>query len=375
MIWIAAAAAIAGLYQLVAIAASLKHLFSPEPPSGPLPPVSILKPVRGRDPHFYEAIRSHALIDYPEFEILFGVREAGDPAVEDIQRLIAEFPQVPIRLVCGGYETANGKVGILMRLAEEARFPVLLVNDSDIRVPPDYLRRTAGPLMATGAGLVTCLYRATADSWAGRWEALGIATGFVPGVLVAPLAGVREFGLGSTLAFRAEDLTRIGGFAALAGYLADDYQLAKRITALGKPALMAKVVVEIFLGDAGWRGVWKHQVRWARTVRVSRGGGYAGLPVTHAGLWALVALAAGHPLIAAGLAALRVAGGLAAGWGVLRSPAALAAPLIPLWDLWAFAVYAAGLVGNTVEWRGDRLRLNRDGTITRLPQPGNRRSE
>ncbi len=369
MNWILVPAAAAAAYQLVSLAASLKHLLSPPPPGGPLPPVSILKPVRGRDPHFFEAIRSHALLDYPEYEILFGVRDADDPALEDIRRLTAEFPQRAIRLVRGGHDAANGKVGLLMRLAGEARHPVLVVNDSDILVPPDYLQRVAGPLMAPGVGIVTCLYRASADTWAGRWEALGIATGFAPSVLVAPLVGVREFGLGSTLAFRAADLARIGGFAALADYLADDYQLAKRITSLGGRPVMSKTVVETFLGETTWSGVWKHQVRWARTIRVSRGGGYAGLPVTHAGLWALAALLGGQPLAAAGLAALRILAGVVGGWGVVRSRLALAAaPLIPLWDLWAFAVYAAGLGGTAVEWRGERLRLGNDGRIVREPR-------
>jgi len=124
--WILVPAAAAAAYQMVSLAASLKHLLSPQPPGGPLPPVSILKPVRGRDPHFLEAIRSHALLDYPEYEILFGFREADDPALEDIRRLMAEFPRRTIRLVRGGYDTANGKVGILMRLAEEARHAVLV---------------------------------------------------------------------------------------------------------------------------------------------------------------------------------------------------------------------------------------------------------
>ena len=128
-------------------------------------------------------------------------------------------------------------------------------------------------------------------------------------MLVAPLVGVREFGLGSTLVFRAADLARIGGFAALADYLADDYQLARHITGLGKRAVLAKPVVETVLGDQTWAGVWRHQVRWARTIRVSRGGGYLGLPVTHAGLWIALCLAAGLWWLAAPLAGLRIAPG------------------------------------------------------------------
>jgi ceramide glucosyltransferase len=358
------AAAVAGLYQLVALIAALRQMGRREEGGDFRPPVSILKPVHGRDPRFYEAIRSHALQDYPEFEILFGVSDPEDAAVADIERLRKEFPERAIRLVVSGREAANRKVGVLAELAGQARYPVLLVNDSDILVEPDYLRRVAAPLAGEGVGVVTCLYRAGAGNLPGRWEALGIATDFAASVMVAPLVGVREFGLGATLVFRAEDLERIGGFESLADYLADDYQLARAITGLGKRAVLSKVVVETSLGDAGWGGVWRHQVRWARTIRVSRGGGYLGLPVTHAGVWAALAALAGLWPVAAGLAGLRIAAGVAAGWGVLRSPIALNSwPLVPIWDLWAFVVWCAGLGGRTVEWRGLHLELSRDGKI------------
>jgi ceramide glucosyltransferase len=361
---LAVAAALACLYQLVSLIAALRQMTRREPGNGFTPPVSILKPVHGRDPRFYEAIRSHATQDYPEFEILFGVSDPLDPAIPDIQRLQSEFPDRAIRLIVGGLPYPNRKVGVLADLARQARYPVLLVNDSDILVEPGYLGRVVRPLASEEIGISTCLYRASAESLPGRWEALGIATDFAPSVLVAPLVGVREFGLGATLVFRAADLDRIGGFAALADYLADDYQLARRVTRLGQRAVLARPVVETVLGDRTWAGVWRHQVRWARTIRVSRGGGYLGLPITHAGLWIALCLTAGLWWPAALLAALRIAAGLAAGWGVLRSPVALRWwPLIPLWDLWAFAVWCAGLAGNTVEWRGIRLRLNRDGKI------------
>lgn len=361
----AAAAVLAALYQLAALIAALLHKAGQEPDSGFSPPVSILKPVRGRDPRFYEAIRSHALQDYPQYEILFGLSDPADPAIADIERLQAEFPRLPIRLAVCETTAPNGKAGVLAGLEPLARYPYLLVNDSDILVEPDYLRRVAAPLADPETGLVTCLYRADAGSLPGRWEALGIAADFAASVLVARLAGVREFGLGATLAFRAAELARIGGFAALGEFLADDYQLARRLTRLGKRAVLASAVVETCLGKPDWTAVWRHQVRWARTIRVSRPGGYAGLPVAHAGLWALIALAAGLGWAAAALAALRIAAGAAAGWGVLSSPIVRRWwPLIPLWDLWAFAVWCAGLAGRTVEWRGLRLRLDRGGRIS-----------
>ena len=169
----------------------------------------------------------------PKYEILFGVKDPADPAVEDIRRLKAEFPERDIRLVFTTRQAPNGKVAVLADLAGQARYPILLVNDSDILVEPDYLRRVVAPLEDPKTGVVTCLYRARAETWPGRWEAIGIATDFAPGVLVAPLVGVAGFALGSTMVFRAEQLAQIGGFAALESYIADDYQLGAHITRLG----------------------------------------------------------------------------------------------------------------------------------------------
>ena len=235
---------------------------------------------------------------------------------------------------------------------------MVIVNDSDISVERDYLRRVTQPLSDPAVGLVTCLYRAEANSFAGKWEALGIATDFIPSTLVAPLVGIREFGLGSTLCFRRSDLERIGGFEAIADYIADDYQLAKRITSLGMRAHLSDVVVSTHLSDPDWGSVWRHQVRWARTIRVSRGDGYIGLPITHAGLWALLAASAGIGWLALLLVLARIASGLLGGVGVLGQKRFLYLfPLFPLWDLWAFAVWIAGWSGRTIVWRGKRYRL------------------
>lgn len=351
-------------YQAVALVASIHQMTRFAAASRFQPGVSILKPIRGLDEAFEAAIRTHAALDYPEFEILFGVRDPGDSALPAIRRLIAESPAGNIRLISTSTDALNGKVGTLIDLAREARYPVLLVNDSDISVPRDYLRRVVAPLEDPAVGLVTCLYRAAASSIAGKWEALGIATDFMPSTLVARLIGVREFALGSTLCFRAADLAKIGGFEPIAGYIADDYQLARRITALGLRCHISEVIVETHLSDPGWRAVWRHQIRWARTIRVSRGDGYAGLPVTHACVWALLCWIGGLPWLAALLLIVRIASGITAGFGVLHSRIALtAAPLIPLWDLWAFAVWLTGLRGDTVEWRGRRMRLSPGGRL------------
>ncbi|MDE3195825.1 MAG: bacteriohopanetetrol glucosamine biosynthesis glycosyltransferase HpnI [Acidobacteriota bacterium] len=326
------------------------------------PPVSILKPVKGRDPAFYEAIRSHAEQWYPEFEIVFGVAELNDPAAEDIARLAREFPRIPIRTVAAPNDAPNRKAGALEILAAEAKYDVLLVNDGDIRVDRDYLARVVSLLEDEHTGLVTCLYRGRGASLPARLEALGIATEFAPSVLVARLLSASGFALGATMAFRRRELDAIGGFAAIRDYLADDYQLGARIAALGKRVALADTVVETNLGAGSWSAVWKHQVRWSRTLRVSRSAGYFGYGVTQATVWCLLAWLFGHTYFAAVGLAVRL---LAAAFAMRALGISNPAPLIvvPFRDLFGFAVWCAGLFGDGVEWRGTRFRLFPDGRI------------
>lgn len=362
-------AAVALAYQAVALLASLVYLERSrlrraKPLPAFTPPVSILKPVYGLDAALDAAIRSHLTQDYPAYELLIGVQEPDDPAIPVIEAALKDHPAASARLIVCGTQAPNRKTGSLIDLAREARYGVLIVNDADIKVPPDYLRRVAAPLHDPKAGLVTCIYRASSASLPGAFESLGIAIDFIPSTLVAPFAGVDEFGLGSTLCFRRQDLEAIGGFEAIREYIADDYQLARRITALGRHSVLSEVIVDTHMADPDWRAVWLHQLRWARTIRASRPGGYAGLPVTHAGVWAVVSLAAGNVGAATALWLARSTMGAVSGFAVLRHwPALLLAPLLPLWDLWAFAVWLSGYFGRTAWWRGRRITLSPDGRI------------
>ena len=352
-----AIAIIAGAYQALAIVACA--LFSRQETEdrrqGPAA-VSILKPIRGLDPGFREAIWSHTVLQ-GDYEVLCGVSNLNDPAVS----VLREFPSA--RVIECHTKTLNGKVGVLIDLAAAARCPIVVVNDSDIRVEPDYLARVTAPLLDPRAGLITCLYRPVGETFAARFEGLGISTDFAPSTLVARLMGVDEFAMGSTLAFRRADLDRIGGFTAIADYLADDYQLGHRIHALGLKCVLSDTIVETHL-DGGWRQVWVHQVRWARTIRVTKFFGYLGLPVTNATLWAVIAAACGRWDLAAALMAARMAMAFAAGGLVMRSGDVLRLWwMIPVRDLFGFAVWLTGLFGNSVVWRGEHLRLDRQGRI------------
>jgi ceramide glucosyltransferase len=372
VIWlIAALVSAAAVYQLLALVAAIRHLQTPIPEPRNTP-VSILKPVHGEDPGFGEAIRTHAVQQYAEFEILFGIARPDDPARTEIERLIGDFPAIPIRLVLCSSQSPNGKVGILIDLAKQASHPILIVNDSDISVPEGYLRDVTAPLADAGVGLVTCLYRAEAHDWPSHFEALAIATEFAPSTLVARLFGVSDFGLGSTLAFRKTDLDRIGGFEAIAEYLADDYQLARELHSLGLRNTISQVVVSTRLSAGSWSAAWRHQVRWARTIRLSRGAGYAGLPVTFATLWAVAAAILGLWWLAIPLLAVRLAMAVTCGWFVLKSADVWKFfYLIPARDLWGVAIWAAALFGHTVEWRDRRLRLDKEGRIVAVDARGN----
>jgi ceramide glucosyltransferase len=372
VIWLAAPALASSVYCLLVIVAALRWRKSVSKSAGPVTPapercepISILKPVHGRDPRFYEAIHSHAVQDYPGFEILFGVGDPHDLALEDIARLRREFPAVPIECFVVSTAAPNAKAGILAELARRARHPLLLVNDSDILVEPGYLRDVATPLADRQVGLVTCIYRARAESWPSRFEALGIATEFAPSVMAARLLGQAEFALGSTMAFRAADLRAIGGFEAISEYIADDYQLGRRVHSLGRRIEFAPPVVETDLGACSWKQVWRRQVRWSRTIRVSRPGGYLGYAITHATIWAALASAAGAWEVGVLTLGLRFAAG-AISASVLGDRRALRSSwLIPFRDLFGFAVWLVGAFGSTAHWRDRELRLQRDGRIAR----------
>jgi ceramide glucosyltransferase len=348
-------AAVAGAYQLFTLVACLAFRMVPgtrgQAPAG----ISILKPVYGTDSALRAAIESHTRLE-GEYELLCGVRE-GDPAVA----VIAEFPRA--RLVPCTTVTPNRKVGSLIDLARAARYPILVVNDADIRVDPDYLARVTEPLSDPSVGLVTCMFRPEGDTPAARFEALGVATDLVPSMIVARALGVKDFASGATMAFRRADLDRIGGFEAIADYLADDYQLGHRIHSLGLKCVLSHAIVSTHLGG-GWSDIWSHQVRWARTVRVSKFWGYVGLPLAFATVWALALAIAGHWGWALALLATRMAMATAGGWVLLRSPDVLRMwVLIPFRDLLTAAAWLAGLFGKSVLWRGHRLQLDRDGRI------------
>ncbi len=338
-------------------------------------PISLLKPLKGTDPQMYASFRSYCLQDYPQYEIIFGVSDAADPAIKLVEDLKEEFPQRRIELlICEPHLAANSKVGNLAQMSAHARYECLLVSDSDIRVGPGYLTGIMSQLQQTSVGLVTCLYRGVpASTLSSRLESIGISTDFVLGVLAArAIENGMRFGLGSTLAFRRSELAAIGGFEALADYLADDYQIGKRISDLGLKVALSPEVVETLLPHYSFAEFIRHQLRWNRTVRDSRYWGFAGLIFTFALPWVLLTDLFSNGAVWAWaltclVLCLRLAVAIVVGKMVLEDDYALRfAWLIPLRDILAVFFWAASFAGNTVLWRGERFHL-RKGKLSRIP--------
>ncbi|HET6208285.1 MAG TPA: bacteriohopanetetrol glucosamine biosynthesis glycosyltransferase HpnI [Terracidiphilus sp.] len=364
---VTAALAVAGIgYFLAAFLAAQVFLFRRRTGvPGFAPGVTILKSLKGLDPGMMEAFRSHCRQSYAgEYELLFGVSSLADPAAAAVMQLQSEFPEREIRLIeCPQRLGANGKVSTLIQLVPHARHGFLLINDSDITVWPRYLERVMGCFAEGGVGMVTVLYRGRAhQTLPSRLEALGIATDFQPSVLLARwIEGGLRYGLGSTLAVSREALERIGGLESLVDQLADDYELGARIFKAGLGVALSGEVVETSVPAYSWPGFFDHQLRWYRTVRDARPWGYAGLIFTHGLGWALLnVVASGLSPLSLWLLALsfflRLGLAMIVGASVLGDHEVLPNLwLLPLRDMVAMGLWAAGFAGNTIVWRGERF--------------------
>ncbi len=359
-------------------ALSARH---PAPPS-----VSILKPVKGFDPgleaDFLKALRSHCTQEYPApVELLFAVHSLHDPAVPLLRALADEFPAMRIEVIVTPLTLGtNGKMSNLQQLLPYAQGELILISDADIAVGPRYLQRVTAPFADARTGLVTAPYRgrthpAGRPTLGSRLEALGIATDFTPGVLTARLTdgGVR-FALGSTLLVSRAALAAAGGLEALTGVLADDYALGRRVAAAGYLVVLSRETVSTAVPAYTLGEFWRHQMRWARTVRDARPWSYTGIVVTHPVPWALLYLLAsggslfGVVLLLFALVA-RMAVAVRVGYGVLGDAQVLRdLPLLPLRDCLALALWVWSYAGDTVEWRGERFRVHK-GKLLRVGAP------
>jgi ceramide glucosyltransferase len=339
------------------------------------PAISLLKPLKGCDATTAESLQSWFQQNYSgPVEILFGVADASDPVCKIVRELNEKNPGRDAQLtVCAESLGANGKVSTLIQLERLAQHPLILVSDADVRVPPDFLANIAAPLCDSKVGLVNSFYRlANSATIAMRCEAVAINADFWSQVLQAASLKPLDFALGAVMLTRRKLLEEIGGFTALVNCLADDYQLGHRIAQNGHRIALCPVVVECWHPPMNWRGVWKHQLRWARTIRVCQPVPYFFSILSNATLWPLLWLIASLvlsktfclPLLA--IACLLIRMGLAQNLQrrFMQSRDNLApAWLVPVKDLLQAAVWLGAFLGNTVEWRGQKMRLWRDGTL------------
>jgi ceramide glucosyltransferase len=340
------------------------------------PPVSLLKPVRGVDFGSYENFASFCTQEYSEYEILFGVGDDGDPAVPLIQRLISDFPQRRITLSVGAERIgANRKVNMLERLAREARHDILVLTDGDVRVSSTYLREVVMPLADSKIGAVTSFYRGIAQKNLGaELEAVGAASDFFAGVLVANWMEGMTFALGASIATTKSWVKKIGGFVAIADLLADDYELGHRIAKTGGKILLSRESVWTMYPVQTARGFWQHQVRWARTVRLCRPISFAGLIFTHGLPWAVVAaLVAPASWIAVayliGYLVLRLTVAWIVGvWGVGDDVVRRKLWLVPLRDAIYFLVWLASFASNHIYWGAEEYIIRKGRLLPVTPR-------
>jgi len=361
------------------------------------PAVTILKPLKGADEFTETCLRSWLMQDYAgEVQVIFGVARADDAACPVVNKLLAEFPQRDAQLVvCAERLGANAKVSKLAQLERLVKHEIVVVSDADVHVPSDLLvnlvttlgeeGRAGSPLPAVsvpgddgthgvtrptseGVGLVNCFYRfANPSTSAMQWEAIAVNADFWSQVLQGASFRKLDFALGAVMATRRQRLAEIGGFRTLVDCLADDYQLGNRIAKRGHRIELCPVVVECWSPPMSWRDVWRHQLRWARTIRVCQPVPYFFSIISNATLWPLLWATVATPAALLGAGAFLLARLIVADDLQKRLTASHKrfsnSWLVPVKDLLQAVLWVAAFAGNRIEWRGERYRLRNDGTL------------
>ena len=356
------------------LGAAQRKVSRPREREGNSPPISVLKPLHGREPRLRENLGSFFLQEYPHFEIIFGARHAEDPALGTVRDLMRKYPRVRAQVVLSGDPPwPNAKIFSLEKMIAAAAHGFLVISDSDVRVAPDYLREVTRPLFDDSVGLVTCVYRGipVGGLWS-RLEALGMSIEMTSGVLVADMLEGMRFALGPTMATRRDCIEKIGGIRKTADYYSDDYELGRLIHLAGYKVVLSHHIIEHMVTARSLRKSLAHQIRWMKSTRFSRPKGHIGTVLTFAMPYALLGLAAGlaigNPplgffLLGWGLLN-RILQAVVVGWGVVRDPRALTFFwLYPLRDFLGFLLWCGSFRGGRFLWRGEHYRFQRGGRI------------
>lgn len=369
--WLFAAMAVVGcIYAITAAFLAARHLGRPASATLLFSPVSLIKPLHGVFPGMAAVLEGFCDQDYPApVQIVFGVQDPADPAIEVVEALRTRRPDIDIELVINATQYGtNRKISNLINIAAQARHPLLVHSDADIAVTPDYLRRVAAALTIEGVGAVTCLYVGAEDGspWS-RLGAMALNYGFLPNAVLGKVLGLAQPCFGSTIAMTSTTLARIGGFQAFANHLADDYEIGRAVRALGLTIAIPPMVVSHLCVEASGGHLLDHELRWGRTVRQVDPAGYAGSLITYPFALALITgalLGFSLPSLALIFTALGVR--FACKVCIDRATSARAGRwwLIPARDLLSFGVFIASFTVNNVGWQGRRFRVGRDGVLS-----------
>ncbi|MEN3292824.1 MAG: ceramide glucosyltransferase [Burkholderiales bacterium] len=357
---------IASLYALIALLCRARTCRVHLPPRPDLAssrlPITVLKPLCGLEPRLEENLSTLCDQAYPVYQLLFGVRDPNDPATAVVKRLKARYPALDIQMVVDSrVHGSNFKVSNLINMASAARYPWLVIADSDIAVRPDYLAKVSAPLADPAVGIVTCLYRGRSlDTFWTRLGVLFIDTWFAPSVRVASAFGGSSFGFGATIAIRANTLAALGGFQAVRNRLADDFWLGQLARNRGLATVISEVCVTTDVTERDFLSMWSRERRWMQTIRVINPLGYTFSFVTFT-----------FPLLAVGLYLaptlwnwIFALPGMAARLALhLRKPAPeFAAPgfarYAPLRDCLLLLTWLSAFLGSTTQWRRQTVRID-----------------
>jgi ceramide glucosyltransferase len=361
-------------YYLFTLYAARRFFRQEQAPRTKLPPVTLLKPLKGAPKQLYDQLASFCRLDYPTFQILCGVRDPHDPAIPVVQQLQGDFPQCDIVLIVSPEVIgSNYKVSTLHHLIRQAKHDIIVITDGDVAVTPDYLRQVIPPLNDSHIGLVTCPYRGgTTSPLPALVESLLINTGFASMILVASQVEKTTYAFGATMAVKRKALDKIGGFAALADYLADDYYLGNLVARAGYAVRIIPHVVETHPGVTGVKDLFRHQLRWARTQRLCRPKGYFGTLITYGAIWAILGVALFPTSVPMWQLALGTIGLRLYSTSIV-SDVFLDAEvtgrflwLVPLTDMLSFLIWLLSLRGNTVHWGEYKFRVRGDGKMARV---------
>lgn len=347
--------------------------------SGHSPPITLLKPLCGAEPGLYQDLKSFCLQDYPEYQIIFGIRDEIDPASAVAKRLAAEFPSVPIRVVINPQlHGSNLKVSNLLNMLPHAEHELLVMSDSDAFVRPDYLKSVTPPLSDPRVGLVTCIYHGAPTP--GIWSRLGamyINDWYVPSILLAWLFGHQGYVSGQTICIRQSTLHALGGLATLADHLADDNRLGTMVRKLGLKIHLSQYVVAGEHHETTLDCMARHEIRWMKTLRVLRPGSFRWLfltftlPLTAAGAGLVLAAGPSSMMLTAlkAIVAMTLTSRL-----VMHFAHRLSAHRHMLADVWLLPVrdvllcwvWSRCFFTSRVTWRGKDFNIDSDGVMHRV---------